>query len=503
VKNLKKVLGLTLIAAVFLTACTNTTDKVDNNVEVEAIFKAGTYTAEAEGFGGPVKVEVVFSDSKIESITVKEHSETAGVSDGAIKNIPAEIVAAQSLDVDAAAGATFSSKAIKYAVADCVKQAGGEEHALLNIDLDRVSNAEAYFDEAVAAIEKPEAVNGVIEVGTYDELKKALGYYDYIINPDTEEGKYIYVDGSAINGNSIKIMNDLTAEGDKDNPNAADGADKLDAITGATIVVTDDVTIDGNGKTIIGDGYPTFMFAGKLEDFGNGGIEATLKNITIDDAAYHAKIGGAVFVVGDATLNLENSTISNSMAGSKDLLFNGGAAVFLNSHGLSPEEGRAVLNAVNSTFTGNTTANGGGAALMALNSDINVYNCKLNGNKSLSEMGVGGALAMRGASNLLIEDSEITGNEATIAGGGVYIFDGESLFKDDGLITSVNNAIIKNSTITDNIAANGADVTYGRFYSDTFEGDKERNGLDISEGNTISDYKDLTFTTIERTELLK
>jgi len=317
VKNLKKVLGLSLIAAVFLTACTNTTDKVDNNVEVEAIFKAGTYTAEAEGFGGPVKVEVVFSDSKIESITVKEHSETAGVSDGAIKNIPAEIVAAQSLDVDAAAGATFSSKAIKYAVADCVKQAGGEEHALLNIDLDRVSNAEAYFDEAVAAIEKPEAVNGVIEVGTYDELKKALGYYDYIINPDTEEGKYIYVDGSAINGNSIKIMNDLTAEGDKDNPNAADGADKLDAITGATIVVTDDVTIDGNGKTIIGDGYPTFMFAGKLEDFGNGGIETTLKNITIDDAAYHAKIGGAIFVVGDATLNLENSTISNSMAGLK------------------------------------------------------------------------------------------------------------------------------------------------------------------------------------------
>ena len=162
-----------------------------------------------------------------------------------------------------------------------------------------------------------------------------------------------------------------------------------------------------------------------------------------------------------------------------------------------------MLNAVNSTFTGNTTANGGGAALMALNSDINVYNCKLNGNKALSEMGVGGALAMRGASNLLIEDSEITGNEATIAGGGVYIFDGESLFKNDGLITSVNNAIIKNSTIIDNIAANGADVTYGRFYSDTFEGDKERNGLDISEGNTISDYKDLTFTTIERTELLK
>lgn len=109
---------------------------------------------------------------------------------------------------------------------------------------------------------------------------------------------------------------------------------------------------------------------------------------------------------------------------------------------------------------------------------------------------------MRGNGKLLIENSEITGNEATIAGGGVYIYDGISLFKGDGVITSSdNNAVIKNSTITDNIAANGADVTYGRFYPEDYEGDTERNGLDISEGNTIGDYEDLTFTSIERTEV--
>lgn len=100
---------------------------------------------------------------------------------------------------------------------------------------------------------------------------------------------------------------------------------------------------------------------------------------------------------------------------------------------------------------------------------------------------------------MTIDKTEITGNEATIAGGGVYIFDSESLFKGDGIITSDNKAVIKNSTIKGNKAANGADVTYGRFYSDKFAGDKTKNGLDQSEKNTIGDFKDLTFTTIERT----
>lgn len=503
--KLNRILVLILVSAVFMTACSKQEiDQVDNSSENgEALFTAGTYTAEAEGYGGPVNVEVVFSDSKIESITVTEHGETSGISDPAINDFPAQMVEAQSLDIDLVTGATVSSRAIKYAVADAVKQAGGEDNDLLAIDLDRPSASEQFFITAVEEIEKPEVVNGVVEVNTYDELKKSLGYYDYIVNPDTNEGKFMYVKGSASEGDTVNIISDLAAEGDKDNPNNVDASDKYDVVTGATILVTENITIEGNGNTIKGDGYPTFMFTGKDDEFGNSTVESTLRNITIDDGAYNAKIGGAVYVVGDTTLNLEDSTISNSTAGAAKLDFNGGGAVYVTSAKLAPEEGRATLNAINSTFIGNASANGGGAALMGLHADINVYNSKLSDNKSLSEMGVGGAIAIRGNSNLLIEDSEITGNEATIAGGGVYIFDGVSLFKGDGVITSVNNAVIRNSTITDNIAPNGADITYGRFYPDDYEGDTERNGLDISEGNTIGVNEDLTFTSIERTEVAK
>lgn len=95
-----------------------------------AMYTAGTYTAEANGNNGPVKVEVNFSDDAITAVRVTEHAETAGISDAPIERIPAEIVEKQSLSVDAVSGATNTLKAILLAVEDCVKQAGGDPEAL-------------------------------------------------------------------------------------------------------------------------------------------------------------------------------------------------------------------------------------------------------------------------------------------------------------------------------------------------------------------------------------
>lgn len=496
------VVAVPVAAMLLLTGCGSqgaaNTEPKDEGTKLS--FKVGTYTASADGKNGPVKVEVVFSENKIDSVTVKEHKETAGLSDPAIKDIPAKIVELQSLDVDVVTGATLTSQAIKYAVADAVKQSAGESSPLLNVDLAR-NPADEYFKSAAAAIEKPKAVNGVIEVKTYDELKRALGYNAYIVNPDTKAGKFVYVDGSAADGDTIKLVSDLTAGGEKENPKNADGSDKADVVTGSTVLVTNNVTIDGNGKTIKGDGYPTFMFTGQLEDFGsNPAIEATLKNITIDGAAYTAKIGGTMFVAGAATVNLEDSEITNGKAQSAKLAFNGGAAVYVNSEGLAPEV--AVLNAKNTKFTNNSTANGAGAAVMAYNGQVNLVNCTLTGNKSTSPTGSGGAVSMRGNTKLVIDGSTITGNEATVAGGGVYLFDGESPQKPGAKLTSKTDATIKNSTIKDNKASVAVDVAYGRYYSDEFTGDKAYNGLKL-EGNTIGDFKDLLFADLERTKVAK
>lgn len=94
-------------------------------------YTAGTYTATAKGNNGDVTVEVTFSDSAMESVTVVEHGETPGISDGALEKIPAQIIEQQSLNIDAVTGATNTSKAILAAVEDCVNQAGGDAAALL------------------------------------------------------------------------------------------------------------------------------------------------------------------------------------------------------------------------------------------------------------------------------------------------------------------------------------------------------------------------------------
>ena len=91
----------------------------------ESFYLPGTYTATAQGCGGGVTVEVIFDETQIASVTVVEHSETAGICEPAIESIPELIVEGQTLAGDAVTGATVTSTAILTAVADCVTQAGG------------------------------------------------------------------------------------------------------------------------------------------------------------------------------------------------------------------------------------------------------------------------------------------------------------------------------------------------------------------------------------------
>lgn len=93
-------------------------------------YTPGSYTASGNGLMGPVEVTVTFDETAITEILVGAHTETAGICDAAIEKVPAAIIAGQTVAVDAASGATFSSQAIIDAVADCVAQAGGDVAAM-------------------------------------------------------------------------------------------------------------------------------------------------------------------------------------------------------------------------------------------------------------------------------------------------------------------------------------------------------------------------------------
>ena len=90
-------------------------------------YKAGTYKGTAEGRNGEIEVTVKLSSSKIAAVAVTKHEETPGISDAAIKDIPAEIVKKQSTDVDAISGATITSEAIIKAAKAALASAGVTE----------------------------------------------------------------------------------------------------------------------------------------------------------------------------------------------------------------------------------------------------------------------------------------------------------------------------------------------------------------------------------------
>lgn len=98
--------------------------------EEKSAFQAGTYTAEAQGNGGSVKVEVTFSSTKIEDIKLLSQTETTGLGDVAMNKLIEDILSGQTLAVDAISGATNSSTAILAAIEDCVKQASGDVEGL-------------------------------------------------------------------------------------------------------------------------------------------------------------------------------------------------------------------------------------------------------------------------------------------------------------------------------------------------------------------------------------
>ncbi len=89
-------------------------------------LKDGTYTGTGSGRNGEITVELTVKAGKLATVNVVRHGETAGISDAALARVPAEIVAQQSTAVDAVTGATMTSEGIKAAVADAIRQAGGD-----------------------------------------------------------------------------------------------------------------------------------------------------------------------------------------------------------------------------------------------------------------------------------------------------------------------------------------------------------------------------------------
>lgn len=158
----------------------------------------GVYTGKGAGLNGAITVDVTVEGGKITKVEVKEHSETAGISDPAIEQIPAAIVEAQSADVDVVAGATFTSNGIMEAVKAALN---GEEAA----------------EEAAIPFEQPDVIvigAGLAGMSTATRAAE-LGLNVLLLEQNASVGGSAMVAGGTLLGCDTKMQR---VKGIQDNP---------------------------------------------------------------------------------------------------------------------------------------------------------------------------------------------------------------------------------------------------------------------------------------------
>ena len=98
-------------------------DTEEESDDSENVYKAGTYTGSAQGFGGAITVQVTLANDEITDIQVTSApgEDSAYLSQG--EGVISSIISAQSTDVDTVSGATFSSTGIINAVVDALGKA--------------------------------------------------------------------------------------------------------------------------------------------------------------------------------------------------------------------------------------------------------------------------------------------------------------------------------------------------------------------------------------------
>ena len=86
-------------------------------------YADGTYTGEAQGYGGTVAVELTVENGKITDLTITSAEKEYPAYLDAASAVIDSILEQQSTDVDTVSGATFSSNGILHAAEDALRKA--------------------------------------------------------------------------------------------------------------------------------------------------------------------------------------------------------------------------------------------------------------------------------------------------------------------------------------------------------------------------------------------
>ena len=116
--------GATVTSDAVLLAAKSAYNQIMGVQQSDVAMTAGTYTATANSYGGPLSLAVTVSENAITGIEVIENFDTFSIGSIAIDTLPKEIIENQTMGVDTVTGASVTTNAIKSAVRDCLTQAG-------------------------------------------------------------------------------------------------------------------------------------------------------------------------------------------------------------------------------------------------------------------------------------------------------------------------------------------------------------------------------------------
>ena len=121
-KKIGKTLLAALLALALLAGCRAGSGSSSASGSQSA--QSGRYTVTGSGYGGDVAVEVTIENGAVTGLELGEHKESLVVIERAFPLLRQRILEAGTADVDSVSGATFSSYAVKSAVAQAMAQAG-------------------------------------------------------------------------------------------------------------------------------------------------------------------------------------------------------------------------------------------------------------------------------------------------------------------------------------------------------------------------------------------
>ena len=227
---------LVAILAFSLCACSSTggssaTSTSDSSTETSAKYTPGTYVGKAQGIRSEVEVSVTFDENSITNIEVTSHGETKNIADAAIEKVPAEILEAQSLDVDVVTSVTFTSRAIINAVEEAAKQATDDISSLtakrtvekendetIDTDVVVVGMGLAGATAAVSAVDEGVKVVAIEKAGAAGGSSKYSGGFITAVGTKQaqEEGVTITADDYFASYNAQEDLSEKKDETDRD-----------------------------------------------------------------------------------------------------------------------------------------------------------------------------------------------------------------------------------------------------------------------------------------------